>query len=102
MSMGLFQIFECNSQQLFKFCLLDEDPDMRIYLWGFFFFSLKSFLMWTTFKVFIEFVIIFFCIMFWFFGHKPCGVLAPGPGIEPMLPAMEGAILTTGDGLQSG
>ena len=34
--------------------------------------------------------------MFWFFGHKPCGILAPQPGIEPTSPAFEGGFLTTG------
>ena len=37
---------------------------------GFFFF-----LMWSIFKVFLEFVTIF-CFMFWFFGHEACGTLA--------------------------
>ena len=51
------------------------------------------------FKVFIEFVTIllpFFFSLFWFFGPKACGVLAPWPGIEPTHPALEGEILTTG------
>ena len=56
------------------------------FLPAFFFF----FLMWTIFKVFIDFVTI------WFFGHGACGILAPQPGIEPALPALEGNILTTG------
>ena len=34
--------------------------------------------------------------MFWFFGHKTCGILAPRPGIEPATPALEGEVLTTG------
>ena len=34
--------------------------------------------------------------MFWFFDHKACGILAPWPGIEPALPALEGEVLTTG------
>ena len=33
--------------------------------------------------------------MFWFFGHKTCGILAPWPGIEPAPPALEGEALTT-------
>ena len=33
--------------------------------------------------------------MFWFFGHKACGILAPEPGIEPA-PALEGEFSTTG------
>ena len=48
------------------------------------------------FKVFIEFVTIFFCFMFWFFGHRACGILAPWPGIEPASPALECEVLTTG------
>ena len=34
--------------------------------------------------------------MFWFFGHKPCGILAPQPGIEPSPPALEGDVLPPG------
>ena len=34
--------------------------------------------------------------MFWFFGHEACGILAPGPEIEPAPPAVEGEVLTTG------
>ena len=34
--------------------------------------------------------------MFWFFGHKACGILAPRLGIEPAPPALEGEVLTTG------
>ena len=34
--------------------------------------------------------------MFWFFGREACGILAPGPGIEPTPPALEGTVLTTG------
>ena len=37
-----------------------------------------------------------FCLMFWLFGHKAYGILAPWPGIEPAPPALEGEILTTG------
>ena len=35
--------------------------------------------------------------MFWFFGYKAWGILAPRPGIEPAPLALEGEILTTGD-----
>ena len=34
--------------------------------------------------------------MFWLFGLKACEILAPGPGIEPAPPALEGEVLTTG------
>ena len=34
--------------------------------------------------------------MFWFFGFKACGILAPRPEIEPTLCALEGKVLTTG------
>ena len=34
--------------------------------------------------------------MFWFFGPEPCGILPPGPGIQPTSPALEGRVLTTG------
>ena len=34
--------------------------------------------------------------MFWFFGHEACGILAPPPEIEPILPELEGQVLTIG------
>ena len=34
--------------------------------------------------------------MFWCFGSKACGILAPQPGVEPAPPALEGKVLTTG------
>ena len=39
----------------------------------FFFFFFKIFWMWDIFKVFTEFVILFF----WFFGCEVCGILVP-------------------------
>ena len=41
------------------------------------FFFLKTFLIWTIFKVFIEFGQSCFCFMFWFCGPEACGILAP-------------------------
>ena len=52
--------------------------------------------MWTTFKVFIEFVTILLLFFFLCFGPKECGILAPWPEIESTLPALEGKVLTTG------
>ena len=34
--------------------------------------------------------------IFYFFGHKACGILDPWPGIEPAPSALEGEVLTTG------
>ena len=65
------------------------------YFLVFFFF----FLLWIIFKVFIDFVTILLLllssdflakIMFWFFGHEACGILAPQLGTEPTPPALEG------------
>ena len=50
----------------------------------------------TIFKVFIEFATILFPLTFWFFGHKACGILAPGPEMEPMSAALGGKVLTNG------
>ena len=33
---------------------------------------------------------------FGLFDHKACGILAPGLGIEPTSPTLEGKVLTTG------
>ena len=34
--------------------------------------------------------------MFWLLACKACGILAPQPGTEPTIPALEGKVLTTG------
>ena len=34
--------------------------------------------------------------MFWIFGQKACGILAPRPGIETVTLALEGEVLTIG------
>ena len=53
--------------------------------------------MWTLFKVFIEFVtVLLLLFMFCFFGHEACVILAPPPGIDPSLSALEGEVLTIG------
>ena len=61
-----------------------------------FFFFFKDVSVWTILKVFIEFVTVLLLFMFWFFGSEAGGILAPGLGTEPALPALEGKILTTG------
>ena len=38
---------------------------------------LKIVLMWTIFKSLLNLLQYCFCIMFWFFGRKACGILAP-------------------------
>ena len=53
--------------------------------------------MWTICKVFIEIVAILLLLyVFWGFGHKAYGILAPQPGIEPTLLALGSKVLTTG------
>ena len=61
-----------------------------------FFFFKNFFLMWTIFKVFIEFVtilLLFYVLVFW-----PRGMwdLSSPPGIEPTPSALEGEVLATG------
>jgi len=34
--------------------------------------------------------------MFWLFGHEAWGILVLGSGFEPLLSALEGEVLTTG------
>lgn len=36
-----------------------------------------------------------FSFMVWFFGHEPCEILTPHPGIRLVPSALEGDILTT-------
>ena len=52
---------------------------------------LRAVLMWTIFKVFIEFItiLLLFYVLFWF-GLRACGILVLQPGIEPALLALEG------------
>ena len=54
------------------------------------------FFMWTILEVFIEFVTILLLFVFWFFGPKTCGILAPRRGICLASPTLEGKVLTTG------
>ena len=52
--------------------------------------------MWTILKVFIEFVTILLLPCVLNFCLEACGSLTPRPGIELILPALEGKVLTTG------
>ena len=49
---------------------------------------------------FLKYLLYCYCIVsvfcFCFFGHKPCGILTPWPGIEPTPPALEGEVLSNG------
>ena len=63
---------------------------------SFFYLFFKIFFMWTILKSFTESVTYCFCFVFWIFGPRACGVLAPRPGIEPVTPALKGRVLTTG------
>ena len=47
------------------------------------------FLMWTIFKVYVEFVTILLLFHVWCFGHKIYGVLVPRPGIGPAPSALK-------------
>ena len=42
--------------------------------------------------------LLYFCfhMIFWLFGHKACGILAPHSGIKPSPPPLEDEVLTTG------
>ena len=60
-----------------------------------FFLIFFFFLMWTIFKVVLNLLQYCLCFMFWFFGHKACGILFPRSGIEPTTSAFEGKVLTT-------
>ena len=65
---------------------------MPIYDGELFFFKI-FFLMWTILKVFIELVTVLLLFYVLVFGCEACGILAPGPGIEPAPPALEGEVL---------
>ena len=75
---------------------------MSILQYPFFFFFCKFFkkifLVWTIFKVFIEFVtiLLLFYVLVFIFGPEAWGFLVHLPGIKPTPPALEGEVLTTG------
>ena len=48
-------------------------------------------LIWTIFKLFIEFV----KMLFLFYGHKACVILAPRPGMKPTPSALKGEVVST-------
>ena len=54
--------------------------------------------MWTIFEAFIGFgtILLLFYVLFCFFGHEAFGVLALQAWIEPIPPALEDEVLTTG------
>ena len=52
--------------------------------------------MWANFEVFQWVGYSIASVFFWFFEHKPCGILAPWPGSEPIPSALEGEVLTAG------
>ena len=54
---------------------------------------IKFFLIWIIFKVFIEFVTMLLLFYVLFFGQEACGIIAPGPGIKPIPPALDGEAL---------
>ena len=87
-----FHYFVCRNNHLL--CSNGLQSLIYFFFLDFFFF----FLIWTIFKVFIEFVTILLpgFFMFCFFGSEVCGTLTPQPGIEPAPPALEGAVLTIG------
>jgi len=62
----------------------------------FIFYFLKDFLIWTIFKVLIEFatiLLLFYVLVFWTQGMWD---LSSPQGIEPKPPALEGKVLPTG------
>ena len=62
----------------------------KIFVKGFLFF-----LMWTSFKVFIKFVIILLLFYVLIFGQEACKTLTPHPGINPPPLTLESEVLLT-------
>ena len=53
-------------------------------------------LIWTIFKVFIEFVTVLLLSYVFYLGYQACYILAPWPRIKPAPLAQEGEVSTTG------
>ena len=58
-------------------------------------FNSQSFFFWCGpfLKSLLNLLQYYFCFMFWFFGHKACGILASQPGIEHKPSALKGKVL---------
>ena len=71
--------------KLYLLCVCAHVCHTRPPVFFFFFLTKILFLMWTILKVFIEFGVNIILLLFYslLFGHKACGVLVPGPGINP-------------------
>ena len=67
-----------------------------ICFWFMWFFFKDFFWCWLFLKSLLNLLQYCFCFLFWFFGRKACGILAPRPGIEPSPPPLEGEVLTAG------
>ena len=77
-------------------CACSNSLPQKKALHGAFFFFFKIFWCGPFLKSLLNLLQYCFCFMFWFFGHKACGILAPRPEIEPTPSAPEGEVLTTG------
>ena len=53
-------------------------------------------LLWTILKFLLNLLHHCFYFMFWDFDCEACGIFTPWPGIEPISPALEDEVLTTG------
>ena len=65
-------------------------PSLEILFFGCFFFFLRFFWCRPFKKYLLNLFQYCFCFMLWFFGHQPCEILAPWPGMESAPPASEG------------
>ena len=59
----------------------------------FIYFCIYLFSMWTILKSLLNLLQYCFCLMFWFFGHKVCWLLAPWSENKPISPALDGKVL---------
>ena len=76
----------CEALSTLCLCTHVSHKAPRVFCFCFCFFLTKIlFLMWTILKVFIEFGVNIILLLFYtlLFSHEACGVLVPGPGINP-------------------
>ena len=62
--------------------LFDLKKKIKIFFWMW---TVKKKSILNLLQYYFCFMVFCFFVFFWLFGHKTCGILAPQPGVEPVL-----------------